>query len=101
MSSSAAPYPPTAQAGAGRRKRRSSSPKRRSVSPKRRAASPSRKAAAAPKKAVRKGSYESMTVEQLVKKAKKYGVVYSGLSKSKLIRAIRTKKSAAKKSKKQ
>ena len=74
MSSMFADYPPSADAqkGAGRR--------RRSASPKPKA------------KTVRKGSYESMTVEQLQKKAKKYGVAYSGLRKAQLISAIRAKK---------
>ncbi len=106
-------------------KRRSVSPKRRSASPKRatkkgvvvrrrKSVSPSRKAkkamaggakrrarSASPKRAAKKGTrYEKLTLEQLCKKAKKYGVPYSGLKKSQLIRAIRSKKGLVKKARK-
>jgi len=121
----AAAYPPVSDSKTGgarrRRRARSASPKRRSASPKRRSASPkrrvvrrrksvspSRKAmaggakrrSASPKRAKKGTRYENLTLEQLCKKAKKYGVPYSGMKKSQLIRAIRSKKGAVKKARK-
>jgi hypothetical protein len=90
--------------GGAKRRSRSASPKRKVRKARKSSKSPSRKvkkALSGGAKRAKKGTrYEALTLEQLQKKAKKYDVAYSGLKKSSLIRAIRSKKGSKKSAKK-